>query len=236
MAAVHRALDGVQFHLDGDLDLSCPATSVAEVVIGDRLHEFTAGPPTLGRDVAATVGIDAFTEQLGYHGGTLHTATKRIFDDQALLVEELLIGAWQGTRHALVTQLYRGSTAELLGILRALNVSEHEDGVSLKPDSKAGCQFANPATIMKEIPGLGLLELSTPTNDRRRQLAGLDSKTTANGELFADWLTDGSPYFILEAPGVWMTVVPLAGNGAERVPALVDRLHVHTKADGGVRR
>lgn len=237
MAAVHRALDGVQFLLDGELDLSCPATSVAEVMIGDRLHEFTSGAPTLGRDVAATLGIDAFTERLGYQGGTLHTATKRTYDNQAMLVEELLIGAWLGTKHSLVTQLPRGSTAELLGILRALNVAERDDGLVLKPDPKAGCQFANPATIMKEVPGLGLLELSTPTSDRRRQLAGLDSKATAGGELFADWLTDGSPYFILDAPGVWMTVVPLAGSAAaERMPSLVERLRVRAHANGGVRR
>lgn len=234
--ATHRALDGVQFQLsslDGGLDLDLPATSVAEVVIGDRMHEFTSGQPTLGDEVAAAVGIGAFSEQLGYHGGTLRTAKKRLFDDQAQLVEELLIAAWQGRRHALVTQLYGGSTAELLGILRALNVAEHDDGLVLRPDRRAGCELANPATIVKEVPGLGLVELSTPTSERRRQTAGLNSRTTSTGELFADKLTDGSPYFILDAPGVWMTVVPLAASAVARVPHLVSTLRV--QATGGAR-
>jgi hypothetical protein len=76
----HRAIDGRRFLLDGPLDLSAPFTSVVDVVIGGRLHEFTTGSIGLADDVARALGVDKFDEELTYQGGALLTARTRPHD------------------------------------------------------------------------------------------------------------------------------------------------------------
>src|SRR5687768_17090024 len=108
----HRALDGRQFLLSGSLDLGLPFTSVVDVVIGGRLHEFTAGAASLGADIARALGIGTFDEELSYQGGTLLIGRTQPYDPQTRLVEQLSVAVWRGKRYCLVTQVYGMSTAD----------------------------------------------------------------------------------------------------------------------------
>ncbi|MFE2021864.1 hypothetical protein ACFW9O_27870 [Streptomyces sp. NPDC059499] len=220
----HRALDGGTYHLEGDVDLQAPCTSAVEVVAGGRLIEFTAGPASLGDDVAASLGIGAPETELTFQKGTLRIFRSVEREPRSGLVERPSLVVWRGERHALVTRLYGLDVTAVLGLLRSVRITESEYGLTLQPDPSAGSAFARPATVIKEVPGLGLLELSRRTKEHTAQLPPWKGVAVASGELFRDTLSDGSPFFVLSSTEIWATVVPLASTPVERVPELVGRL------------
>ena len=234
---VHRSLDGRRFQLSGPLDLDLPFTSVVDVAIGGRLHELTAGPTGLGPEVARALGAGGFDEELSYADGTLLVGQTRPYDRQTGLLEELLVAVWQGDGYCLVTQLYGGTTAGLLGMLRALRIEEHDDGLTIRPaaagagrgggaSGSAGVTFAAPATVVKQVPTVGLLELSPLTDQHIKTMPAWRGMSTAAGEVFRDSLSDGKPYFVLASTDTWTTVVPLADVSPEQVPDRLGRLRV----------
>ncbi|MEN3360877.1 MAG: hypothetical protein V7637_4859 [Mycobacteriales bacterium] len=223
---VHRALDGRRFQLAGALDLGLPATSVLGVAAGGRLHEFTAGLAALGAEVAAGLGGSGFDEELSYSGGALLIGRLRPYDPQIKLTEDLLVACWRGERHCLVTQLYAASSTDLLGLLRTLRIEEHADGLAVRPGPTGGSEFTGPATVIKQVPALGLLEMSPLTSEHVKTLPSWQGLTTPAGELFADNLTDGKPYYVLAAPDTWTTLVPAAGLPADRLAGQVGRLRI----------
>ena len=223
----HRAMDGRRFLLGGPLDYSAPFTSVVELIIAGRQHEFTAGPVGLADDLARELGVTDFDEELTYQGGALLTARLTSYDAQVQLDEDRLVAAWRGRRYCFVTQLYGASTADLLAMLETLRIIEHDDGLVLRP-ARAGTRFAAPATVIKQVPGLGLLDMTPLTAERARQLPSWRGLRTRAGELFRDKLSDGKPYFVLAATDAWVTVLPLADTVLDQVPGLVDQLHLQT--------
>ncbi|HEX5597261.1 MAG TPA: hypothetical protein VFX61_14780 [Micromonosporaceae bacterium] len=224
----HRAMDGRRFLLSGPLDFSEPFTSVVELAIAGRQHEFTAGPAGLAEELAQALGGTGFDEELNYQGGALLMARVRSYDAQIRLSEDRLVAAWRGRRYCFVTQLYGASTADLLAMLRTLRITEHDDGVVVRPDARAGSRFASPATVIKQVPGLGLLDMAPLTAERARQLPSWRGLRTRAGELFRDTLSDGKPYFVLAAADTWVTVLPLADTVLNQVPGLMDRLRVQS--------
>ncbi|MEH0939017.1 hypothetical protein [Micromonospora psammae] len=224
----HRAMDGRRFLLSGPLDLSAPFTSVVELTIAGRQHEFTAGSVGLADELAQALGVTGFDEHLNYQGGTLSTARVTSYDAQVRLDEDRLVAAWRGRRYCFVTQLYGASTADLLAVLRTLRIAEHDDGLVVRPDPRAASRFTAPATVLKQVPGLGLLDMTPLTAERARQLPSWRGLRTRAGELFRDTLSDGKPYFVLAAADTWVTVLPLADTVLDRVPDLVDRLRVQS--------
>jgi len=229
MASVtHRALDGRRFQLSGPLDLGLPFTSVVEVTIGGRRYELTAGAAGLDDDVVQALGAPGFDEELRYQGGTLRTVRTTPFDPQIRLREDRLVAAWRGARYCLLMQMYRASTADLLAVLRTMRIDEDADGLAVRPSAASGSDFATPATVLKQIPGLGLLEMSPMTAEHARRLPRWSGQVTGSGELFRDSLADGSPYFVLSTDDTWSTLVPLADTVLDRVPALLGRLRLQT--------
>lgn len=224
----HRAMDGRRFLLSGPFDLGAPFTSVVEMTIGGRRHEFTAGPVGLADDVAQALGVGAFDEELSYQGGALLTARTRPYDPQIRLTEDRLVAVWRGRHYSFVTHLYGASTADLLAVLRTLRIQEYDDGLAIQPNRRTGSEFASAATVVKQVPGLGLLELAPLTTQQAAQLPTWRGLTTPAGELFRDTLSDGRPYFVLAAADTWLTVLPLPDTVLEQVPTLVGRLRLQT--------
>jgi hypothetical protein len=220
----HRALDGVSYRIEGDgLDLRATFTSAVELVVNGRLFEFTAGGIELADAMADSLGIAEFDTELAFQGGTLRTATTREYDPQAQLVESPTLVAWQGRRFSMLTRLYRSTTEDVLGLLRTVRITEHDDGLVLAPEAKADCRFAGPAAVVKAVPGLGLVEMSRRTRERTDRLPPWQGSRLASGELYRDTLSDGRPFFVLSGTRIWATVVPLADTVVERVPDLLAR-------------
>lgn len=227
-AVEHRALDGVAFHLGGSLDLSEPATSVVEVSADGRLYEFTSGPLGFADAVAASLGITEFDSELSFQGGTLRTKTTSEYDKQAKQVENPTLVVWQGRRFSLITRLYRARLADVLALLRTLGLAEHPDGIVMTPDNAAGTRWVRPATLIKQVPSLGLVEVARKTREHTAQLPPWEGASVSAGELFRDSLSDGRPFFVLSGAELWATIVPLADTNTERVPQLVDGLDLRT--------
>lgn len=225
-AVSHRALDGVTYRLDGDLDLQTPFTSAAELFVGNRLVEFTSGSASLGDDVARSLGITAFDSELTFQKGTLRTATTTEREPRSGLVEHPMLAIWSGRHSSLVTRLYGASDADVLALLRTVHLAESAAGLTITPTASGAAAFTRPATVIKEVPGLGLLEMSRRTKEHTAQLPPWNGIRTPSGELFRDTLTDGSPFFVLSGTTVWATLVPLSGTPAEQVPDLVGRLQL----------
>jgi hypothetical protein len=226
-SVTHRSLDGRRFTLGGALDLAAPVTSVVGVTVRGRLHELTSGSAALGAEVAATLGVGRFTEELGHRGGTLLVGRARPYDRQTRLVEDLVLAVWRGREHSLVTTFHGVTNAQVLGVLRVLRITEHADGISVRPERDAG--FATPATLVKQVPGLGLLEVS-PRTDRHPLPAWSGLAAAGGAEVFRDRLPDGRPYFVLAAAATWTTVVPLADCSPDRVLSLLSGLSVRAAA------
>ncbi|MEU8300336.1 hypothetical protein AB0C04_24025 [Micromonospora sp. NPDC048909] len=224
----HRAMDGRRFLLSGSLDFSAPFTSVVELTVAGRPHEFTAGSVGLVDDLAEALGATDFDEVLSYQGGTLMTTRVRSHDAQIRLDEERLVAAWRGRRYCFLTQIYGATTSDLLAMLRTLRIVEHDDGLVVQPNARAGSRFVAAAAVIKEVPGLGLLDMAPLTAERTRQLPTWRGLATGAGELFRDTLSDGRPYFVLAATDTWVTVLPLADTIVDQVPELVGRLRVQT--------
>jgi hypothetical protein len=227
-SVTHRALDGHRFQLSGQLDLGQPFTSAVSISIGGRVHELTAGPIGLGEELARANGVERLDEVLSFQGGTLRIGRAGHFDVGIRLVEDVLVAVWEGLGYCLVLWLYRATTSDVVSLLRTVRITEHEDGIALKPDAKAGCQFADQATVTKQVPGLGLLEVSTRTAQHARALPDWQGMATTAGELFQDTLGNGNPYFVLAGTDTWTTVIPLADTALGQLPALADRLALRT--------
>ncbi|GAA1905526.1 hypothetical protein GCM10009716_14280 [Streptomyces sodiiphilus] len=221
----HRSLDGVSYRLTGPLDLALPGTSAADISIGGRLTEFTAGPRSLADDIAGALGITSFDSELSFRGGTLRLASRQEYEPRSGLAERPVLVAWQGRKYSLVTRLYSVTVRDVLGLLRTLGIAEHDDGITLTPEREAGSAFVRPATVIKEVPGLGLLEMSEPTRDEADELPPWRGAAVPSGELYRDTLSDGRTFFLLSGPRLRATLVPL-GDTAEAAPDLLGKLHV----------
>jgi hypothetical protein len=230
-AVVHRALDGTTIRIQAPLDLSRPFTSIAEAVVSGRLFEFTAGVSALADDLLEAFGAEHFDEELHYRGGTLRLATRRTYDPQNQLVESPTLIAWQGEQHSLVTHVYGMETASILAMLRPVGIAETDDGVTLALGE--GAHFALPAFVVKEVPGVGLLEISAPGKRSLTRHPSGQSVRLPSGELYWDTLTNGNPYAILVGDGFHTTVLPLTGMNVERLPSLVGGLRISATAPPG---
>lgn len=233
VTTVHRSLDGHRFGLAGSLDLSLPGTSIVEIAVRGRRYELTSGVAALGDDFAEALGMTGFDEELSFAGGQLLIGHTRRYEARSRLVEDLLLAVWRGSRHCLAIQFTGESTAGALGVLRTLRIAEHDDGITVRPQAGDGGEFASVARVVKQVPSLGLLEMSTLDGQRAR-LPDWQGARTRSGELFTDRLPGGSQYFVLAGRDTWVTVLPLADTVLDQVPALVDRLDLRLiSSDGG---
>jgi hypothetical protein len=230
----HLALDGASFRLGGTFDLTEPATSVGDLSLRGRLVEVTAGPRELGEDLAGALGISSFDSELSFHGGTLRTVEAAEHERRAGLTERPMLVVWEGERFSLATRLYGLTLTEVLGLLRPLGFAEHADGITVTAPAIPGYGFTRPASVIKEVPGLGVLEMSRPTREDTAQLPPWDGAAVAAGRLYRDTLSDGGTFFLLSGPGLWATVVPLHGADAEQAGARLPGLELAVEDAAGM--
>jgi hypothetical protein len=226
---VHRALDGRRYELSGALDLGLPSTSSVRVSVRGRTYELVAGVGGLAGEVAAALGVPGFDEELGFAGGTLLVGRTRRVEPGSRITEDILVAVWRGRGYCLISHFYGTSTAVAVEVLATLGISEHDDGVVVRPT--AGSAVVAPAAVVKEVPSLGLLEMTVPSAPQATRLPAWKGARTRSGELFSDRLSNGDPYFVLVGEDTWTTVLPLADTDVARVPALVDRLGTRLLGD-----
>jgi hypothetical protein len=226
---VHRALDGRRYELSGDLDLGLPSTSSVRVAVRGRTHELVAGVGGLAEEVATALDVSGFDEELAFAGGTLLLGRTTRVEPGSRITEHILLAVWRGRRHCLISHFYDSSTTAAVEALSTLGVAEHDDGVAIRPG--AGSAVLAPASVVKEIPSLGLLEMTAASSPQATRLPGWKGRATRAGELFSDRMTNGDPYFVLAGADTWTTVLPLAGTDVAQAPARLDRLSLRLLGD-----
>ncbi|WP_345022881.1 hypothetical protein [Actinomadura keratinilytica] len=229
--AVHRSLDGVRVRLSGRHDLGRPVTSVARVAVADRLHEFSSGTRADALAWAADIGVRRLDQEFRIQGGRLRTGRTAIGDPATGLREPVLAAIWEGRRHAVFTHLYHARPADAVAFFDALRLTEHDDGVTAGPrgrgrrPGRAAAAAVADAVLVKEVPGLGLLEIAALDARARRRLPPWRGAAVAGGELFRDTVPGQGPYFLLALRELLVTVLP-EEHMAERIPGRLAGLAV----------
>ncbi len=202
----HRSLDGTRVRLTGTHDLRRPWTSVARVAVGPRLHEISSGAREDARAWAEDIGVERFTQEFRVQGGRLRVGETATRDPDTGLREPLLAAVWEGRRHAVFTHLYHGRPADAVALFQTVRVTEHDDGIVAAPHGRA--VSPDPAELVKEVPGLGLLEIRALTARTKRVLPPWRGASVAGGELFRDTVEGQGPYFLLALRSLLVTVLP----------------------------
>ncbi|MFI0484714.1 hypothetical protein [Actinomadura sp. 9N215] len=225
---VHRSLDGVRVRLAGPHDLGRPCTSVARIADGGRLHEISGGTRADALAWAEDIGVARFDEEFRVQDGRLRVGRAAAARDTGTgLSETVLAAVWEGRRHAVFTHLYHARPADAVAFFDTVRLTEHGDGVIAVPRGRA--RRPEPAELVKEVPGLGLLEITPLNRQTRRRLPSWRGAPVAGGELFQDTVDGQGPYFLLALKSLLVTVLPeadrardvprrLAGLAVEAVP------------------
>lgn len=202
----HRSLDGVRVRLSGKHDFRLPCTSVARIADGGRLHEISSGTREDALGWAEDIGLDRFEQEFHLQGGRLRVGRTVTRDPDTGVSDPVLAAVWEGRRHAVFTHLYHGRPADAVAFFGTLRLTEHGDGVTAVPRGRA--RRPDPAEMVKEVPGLGLLEITPLTARTRRRLPPWRGASVAGGELFQDTVEGQGPYFLLALRSLLVTVLP----------------------------
>ncbi|WP_242906394.1 hypothetical protein [Actinomadura terrae] len=219
----HRSLDGVRIRIAGPHDLRRPSTSVARVADGGRLHEISSGTRAGALAWAEDVGVERFEQEFRLQGGRLRVGRARSRDAATGVADPMLAAVWEGRRHAVFTHLYHARPADAVAFFDTLRLTEHEDGVTAETRGRA--RRTEPAELVKEVPGVGLLEITALTRRTRGRLPSWRGAPVAGGELFRDTVEGQGPYFLLALRSLLVTVLPEEEHVRE-VPARLARLAV----------
>ena len=226
-SVVHQALDGYRYQISGDLDLTQPFTSVARFAVDGRLWELTSGDHHAAGGWTEDLGIRRFDDEFSVQRGRLRTASVTDHDKRIGLEDHLLAVVWQGRNFSMFIPMYNAKPADAVRLFQVLGVTEHDDGITVASLNAKRAGIAEPADVAKEVPGVGLLEITALTKTTARRLPAWSGARLPHGELFRDTLDDDSTYFLFATPSAMVTVLPHKGSGAE-VPGRLNGLKVET--------
>jgi hypothetical protein len=224
---VHRALDGYRFQLSGDLDLSRPFSSVARYAVDGGLYELTSGEHAVTEGWTGDLGVDRFEDEFSLGKGRLRTARVNGYDKRSGVEDRLLAVVWEGRNFSMFVPMYNATPADAVHVFQFLTVTEYEDGLTVASANPKRAGIAEPAKMAKEVPGLGLLDMTALTKTTARRLPAWSGARLPHGELFRDTLDDDSTYFLLATSSAMVTVLPHDG-GTATVPAGIGDLKVET--------
>lgn len=227
-SVVHRALDGYRFHISGDHDLTQPFTSVTRFAVDGRIYEFTSGNRHAATGWTDDLGIRRFDDEFSIHGGRLRTASVTHSDRRVGLEDHLLAAVWEGRNCSMFVPMYGAKAADAVRLFNLLRVTEHADGITIASRNPRRAGIAQPADVVKEVPGLGLLEITALTRTTARRLPAWSGARVPAGELFRDLLDDDTTYFLLATSSAMVTVLPHDEEHARTVPGRLGGLKVET--------
>jgi hypothetical protein len=217
----HTALDGSQVQISTGLAVNEPFTSFVNVRIGSHIHEFSSGVSGYASANAADVGVAEFTDEYRFDGGTLRLGIT-VQEMQNQVRASLAVAAWEGARFSVFTHAYNVDTpGDLLGVLTQVRLAESATGATLAPRDPAKTPVSQ-VTLVKELPGLGLLQIEPAVGDLVRRLPAWRGRVVAGGELFVDnEADDARRSFVLAGSSAITRVLPDPGHQLDTVlPAL----------------
>lgn len=146
------------------------ATSFVIVQIGSHRQEFGSGDLDLGDDVARAQEV-IFSEEYLLQGGRLLLGSAEKYDAEIKLHSTVHLGVWKGLSHSLKTLTYAGTTRDLVSLFAQFKIEETGTGITLSPGASNVSileEGVDAPVLVKNVPGLGLLEICQLTPDRKR--------------------------------------------------------------------
>ncbi len=189
--ATHTTLDGGRASITStDLDLSRDATSSAVFVLNsarNQRSEVTVGTIDFGRQYVLRPGVP-LTDAYALQGGTLRVG---VGDG---VVNGVCAVLWEGQKWSATTHLYGGATArDAIDLFSRFSLSETSDSLIVSPIDQRAAVAEAPARLLKEVPGLGLVEVNKLTPAQMRLLPSWKGAAVRGGELFVE--DEGLPSF-----------------------------------------
>jgi hypothetical protein len=226
--ATHRGLDGTRFVFRGPVDLTHPVTSTARVVVGAVVREFNGLQPWVAAAMAEHSGVH-LDEEFSFQGGTLRVGGAAHKSPDTGSVDRLTLAVWSGRQHALTAHMYDAATsADVLRLLNAVRIFEHDDGLVITPRTEAKAAFYQPVRNAKLIPGLGSVDARIRESRTLRSLPPWSGARVPGGELFRDTMTNGAPFLVLATSTAVVTIVPRDVDPLEDAVHLLEGFTVET--------
>jgi hypothetical protein len=230
--AKHLALDGSLVTVDStdSHDLGAAVSSAGVYWVDGMAREFTASYREFGRAVAADLGMN-LDESYSLQGGTLllGSATQvwpEVNDAGAHITSLLRLGVWEGDWFSLHAHLYGGQSLDLVDLFNRFVISESPLGIRIEPQSPSAETHFKEPSLLKEVPGIGLLDVEALTTRVARALPRWKGTEVRGGELFTDQAEGRSRYYVLVSDSARTLVMPPSDCDHSTVVAGLETLHV----------
>jgi hypothetical protein len=203
--ATHTTVDGSTVTFDGPVDLTAAVTSSVRYDDATIVRELTTAPVT-AMDALPYV-VD---EEYAHRGGTLRIGHRDEADATIGSRRRDTFAVWQGAVHALLLVEAEAGADVLIAVLDRLTLTESPTGLAVEADGLV------PATtrLVKEIPGVGLAEVSPLVPEVAQGLPRWAGTEVTGGELYRDEARPGAPVLVLVGDTASTTLL-LDGGGPE---------------------
>lgn len=208
-STVHLAIDASRVSITATADLSRIATSAGRFTVDGIVREVTTQPAGFFDLLVTAEGLRP-TEEYQYRGGTLR------------LGQTIHRDAWSRSRRTDTTAVWEAggwSTAvtgadldagTVLTLLDRLDLRPGPEGLAVLPGG--GIAWYDAPQLVKEVPGVGLLEVLPLSADTARSLPSWPGTPVAGGELYRDEMAPGVPYLVLVTETALVNVLPDEGG------------------------
>ena len=192
MRAQHTAIDGATVSITADLDLSSPFTSMGRIVAGYVVHELTVGP--IG-DVESLLASRSggTTERFDYRDGVLQIASVEEVDPKTRARHLQVIAVWSIAGQAISGSFPGQAPDAVVSLLDTVDVRT-APGLAVVPRRS---RWYDDPQLVKEIPGVGLLEVRPLTRERSAQLPEWEGARVQGGDLYRIDEREDAPALLL---------------------------------------
>ncbi len=204
----HIAVDAARVTITSDADLRAIATSAGRFLVDGVVREVTTQPAGFFDVLVAAEGLTP-TEEYQLAGGTLRLARAVHADPVSGTQRTDTTAVWEAQGSSLALTTSDLDTEGVLGVLERLELVPSPEGLAVLPG--AGVSWYDAPQLVKELPGLGLLEITPLSGDTAGSLPSWPGTPVAGGELYGDELAPGVPYVVLVTETARVNVLPDEG-------------------------
>jgi len=220
--ATHVAIDGSRVTIAGAADLSRVATSAGRYTVDGIVREVTTQPAEFFDLLVAAEGL-APTEEYQYRGGALRLGQTTHQDARSGSRRIDTTAVWDTAGWSMAVTGADLDAETVFALLDRLDLRPLAEGLAVLPGN--GIAWYDAPQLVKEVPGVGLLEVLPLSADTARSLPSWPGTPVAGGELYRDELAPGAPYVVLVTETALVNVLPDEG-GIEAATEGAAALHV----------
>lgn len=204
----HVAVDGSRVTIAATADLTAATISVGHYLVDGIVRELTTQPSGFFDALVAAEGLEP-TEEYQYRGGTLRLG-RAVYADPVSGTQRVdTTAVWDAAGGSLATTSSDLDTEAVLALLDRFDLRPAPEGLAVLPTS--GVTWYDAPLLVKELPGLALLEVAPLSSDIAGSLPSWPGTPVAGGELYRDELAPGVPYVVLVTETARVNVLPDEG-------------------------